>query len=144
MKSSPSHPPANSGSELLNWIALLCAAWLVVVRKQPYRRNLIFVLTLLALAMVFAGAVPWGEKLMASPMVFLFYWVACFLLVCAIIGLAYYDLKQASKAAQPYPDSFLDELHEAEEEARKLAESELAAIRTESDARSDTPSNTPS
>lgn len=141
---SSSSPPANPGSEILKWIALLCAACLVVVRKQRYRRNLIFALTLLALGMVFIGAIPWGEALIASPVVFLLYWIACFLLVCVIIALAWYDLKQASKEPRTFPDCFVDELQEAEEKARKLAESELAAMRTESDALNNTPSNTQS
>lgn len=143
MKSSPS-PPTPPGRELLEWIALLCAACLVVVRKQRYRRNLLFVLTLLALAMVFAGAIPRGEALLASPIVFFVYWVACLLLVCSIIGLAYYDLKQASKATQQSPNILLDELVEAENEARQLAESELTAMRKESDAQSNPPFNIPS
>jgi len=97
----------------------------------------------LALGMVFVGGVPQGEDLLASPSVFLIYWFACFLLVCVIIGLACYDLKQASNAPQPYSDNFLAELHEAEEDARKLAESELAAMRTEFAERNKAPSNTP-
>lgn len=142
MKSS-SFPPANPGSEFLKWIAFLGAACLVVVRKKGYRRNLIFALTLMALGMVFVGGVPQGEALLASPGVFLIYWVACFLLVFVIIGLACYDLKQASNAPQPYSDNFVAELHEAEEDARKLAESELAAMRAEFAERNKAPSTPP-
>jgi hypothetical protein len=132
MKSTPS-PHTTPGRKWPEWIALLGKVCLIVFQKQRYRRNLLFALTLLALVMVFAGAIPRGEALLASPIVFFVYWVACLLLVCSIIGLAYYDLKQASLTAHLSPDIFLDELLAAEDEARQLAESELAAMQKESD-----------
>jgi len=131
MKSLPPEtPPAGSGHGLLERIALVCAACLVVVRRQLYRRNLIFGLTLLALGMAFAGAIPRGESLLARPFLFTFYWVACFLLVGLILGLACYDLRQVYRDQKPC-DDFSDDLAEAEKEARTLAETELASMRAE-------------
>lgn len=107
--------------------ALKIAAGWIVLRHRPYRRNLLFVATLVALVLVFAGAVPLSDFLMKGPVLFTCFWAACFLLVGFVLLLALYDLLQIRKEHNQRMRSLEKELAEAAEEARKTAREQLAA-----------------
>lgn len=97
----------------------------IILRHRPYRRNLLFVMTLVTLALVFAGAVPLAKALMARPMLFFLFWALCFLLAGFVLMLAVYDLLQIRKEHQFRMDRLEEELSEAAEEARRLARENL-------------------
>ena len=99
----------------------LAAGWLLV-RHRSYRRNLLFVSTLLTLIMVFLGAGPLTGVLSKSPFWFAIYWMACFFLVGFVLILAIYGLIMIRKKHREQIDQLEQELSEAAEEARRLAE----------------------
>ncbi|MAS91636.1 MAG: hypothetical protein CMO55_00445 [Verrucomicrobiales bacterium] len=100
----------------------------VILRHRPYRRNLLFITTLVTLALVFAGAVPLAKVLMARPMSFFLFWALCFLLAGFVLMLAVYDLLQIRREHQERMDQLEDELSEAAEEARRLAQENLQKL----------------
>lgn len=97
----------------------------IILRHRPYRRNLLFVTTLLTLALVFAGAVPLGKMLMGRPTLFVLFWALCFLLAGFVLLLAVYDLLQIRREHQHRMDRLEEELSEAADEARRLARENL-------------------
>ncbi len=114
----------------------LAAGW-VILRHRPYRRNLLFVTTLVTLLLVFVGAVPLSVALADSPFWFTLFWIAVFLLVAFVLLLAIYDLVQIRRDHRVRLNHLEQELADAAEEARQLAE-ELK--KAESETRDDTPS----
>ena len=103
-------------------VALGLAAGWVIIRHRPYRRNLLFGLTLLALLMVFLGAAPLTTLLSQSPFWFAIYWIACFFLVGFVLLLAVYDLIAIRQEHRQRMNKLEQELSDAAEEARQLAE----------------------
>lgn len=110
----------------------LATVWFIL-RYRPYRRNLLFFSTLVTLIAVFVGAVPLGRVLMTNPVWFAGYWIAVFLLAAFVLLLAIYDLIRIRHDHRKKLRSLDDELAEAEEEARRLAQEELARESEESD-----------
>lgn len=103
-------------------VALGLAAGWVIIRHRPYRRNLLFGLTLVTLLMVFLGAAPLTAVLSQSPFAFAVYWIACFFLVGFVLLLAIYDLIAIRQEHRQRMNRLEQELSEAAEEARQLAE----------------------
>ena len=103
-------------------VALGLAAGWVIIRHRPYRRNLLFGLTLVTLLMVFLGAAPLTEVLSQSPFGFAVYWIACFFLVGFVLLLAVYDLIAVRREHRQRMNRLEQELSDAAEEARQLAE----------------------
>ncbi len=81
-------------------VVLGLATSFVILRVRRYRRNLLFILTLLVLLMSFGGAVLFIEPLMARPVIFTVYWAVCFGLVFLILMLAIYDLMRVRVEGQ--------------------------------------------
>ena len=104
----------------------------VIVRHRPYRRNLLFIVTLITLALVFVGAVPLSHWLMKSPMGFFLYWTLCFLLAGFVLLLALYDILQIRHDHHSRMNRLEQELADAAEEARRIAEEALAEDNRES------------
>ena len=103
-------------------VALGLAAGWVIIRHRPYRRNLLFVSTLLTLLLVFLGAAPLTETLSKSPFWFAIYWIACFFMVGFVLLLAVYDLIAIRQEHRERMHKLEQELSDAAEEARQLAE----------------------
>lgn len=103
-------------------VALGLAAGWVIIRHRPYRRNLLFGLTLVTLLMVFLGAAPLTAVLSQRPFAFAVYWIACFFLVGFVLLLAVYDLIAIRQEHRQRMNRLEQELSEAAEEARQLAE----------------------
>lgn len=99
----------------------LATGW-IILRHRPYRRNLLFVTTLATLVLLFAGAVPLAPRLAASPFWFALFWIAVFLLASFVLLLAIYDLIRIRKEHRARMVELENELAEAAEEARQLAE----------------------
>lgn len=85
-----------------------------------FRRNLLFVATLLTLVLVFLGAVPYHEKLAESPMRFAIFWIGIFVLVAAILALALYDLVRVRRDHKRRVRELERELAAAAAEARSF------------------------
>lgn len=85
-----------------------------------FRRNLLFVSTLLTLVLVFLGAVPYHEKLSASPVRFAVFWLGIFVLVAGVLILALYDLVRVRREHQLRVRDLEKELAAAAAEARAL------------------------
>lgn len=85
-----------------------------------FRRNLLFVATLLTLVLVFLGAVPFHEKLSASPLRFAVFWIGIFVLVAGVLVLALYDLARVRREHQLRVRDLEKELAAAAAEARAL------------------------
>lgn len=90
------------------------------IRHLPFRRNLLFLATLLTLALVFIGAVPLGETLMAIPFAFALYWSACFFLVAAVLMLALYDLMRVRRDHRKEARTLEKELAAAAADVREM------------------------
>ena len=73
----------------MNFVLSIAAG---IARDQSQRRRAMFVLTLAALAMLFAGTFALWTALAAHPLVFAIYWLACGWLVICVLLLAIYDL----------------------------------------------------
>jgi len=102
-------------------VAMALATGRVILRHRPYRRNLLFVLTLVTLAMVFLGAAPLAPALGERPLGFFFFWAVCFLLAGFVLLLAIYDLVRIRGEHRRRLEELERELAEATEEARRLA-----------------------
>ena len=107
-------------------VAMGVATGWVIVRHRPYRRNLLFITTLITLALVFAGAVPLAPALIQKPVAFFLFWTLCFLLVGFVLLLAIYDLMQIRREHRIRMNKLEQELADAADEARRLAEEALA------------------
>ncbi len=103
-------------------VALGLAAGWVIIRHRSYRRNLLFVSTLLTLLLVFLGAAPLTEVLNQSPFWFAIFWIACFFMVGFVLLLALYDLVAIRQEHRERMHKLEQELSDAAEEARQLAE----------------------
>tara|TARA_R110002096_G_scaffold54841_7_gene141355 strand:- start:3965 stop:4372 length:408 start_codon:yes stop_codon:yes gene_type:complete len=103
----------------------LAAGW-VIIRHRPYRRNLLFLSTLVSLLGVFAGSVFLTAFLSTRPVFFGLYWLGCFLMVGFVLLLAFYDLIVIRKEHHERLVSLGKELAEAAMEARRLAEADEA------------------
>ena len=111
--------------EKTNKLALGLATGWILIRHRPYRRNLLFISTIVALVLVFAGAIPLGPFLMARPLTFALFWLGCFLLVGFVFILAIYDLIRIRSDHRHRMIELEKELAEATEEAREIAKQEL-------------------
>jgi hypothetical protein len=103
-------------------LAMSLATGWVILRHRPYRRNLLFFTTLSTLVLLFLGAVPLAPVLAASPFWFALFWIAVFLLASFVLLLAIYDLIRIRKEHHARMAELENELAEAAEEARRLAE----------------------
>lgn len=99
------------------------------VQRVVFRRNLLFFLTLVTPAMVYAGAVPLAESLETDPVRFAAWWSAAFALAAIVLGLAVYDLMRIRRDHQLRVRELEKELARAAGEARELAR----RLRDESD-----------
>jgi hypothetical protein len=91
------------------------------IRRSVYRRNLLFVLTLVTLFTVFLGAVPLADDLAARPEIFAVFWAGCFLLAAFILGLACYDLARVREDHRRRSRELEKELARVAAEAREAA-----------------------
>ena len=94
------------------------------LRHRPFRRNLLFGTTLLTLAIVFLGAVPFGPALMGNPFWFTVFWTGCFVLVGLVLLLAFYDLIRIRKDHRQRVRDLEKALAHAAIEARRIAREE--------------------
>jgi uncharacterized membrane protein len=99
----------------------LATGW-VLLRHRPYRRNLLFMSTLLTLILVFVGATVLGPFLATKPIGFVLFWIGVFLMASFVLLLAIYDLVRIRQDHKRRMDELENELAEAAEEARRLAE----------------------
>ncbi|MEM9283966.1 MAG: hypothetical protein AAGA96_19265 [Verrucomicrobiota bacterium] len=102
----------------------IATGW-VIVRHRPYRRNLLFISTLITLLSVFVGAVLLTAFLADRPVIFALYWIACFLLVGFVLLLAVYDLMAIRSEHRKRLNHLEKELADAADEARRIAREEL-------------------
>ncbi len=98
------------------------ATGITILQHRPYRRNLLFGLTLGTLLLVFVGAVFLTRFLAENPIYFVLYWLLCFMLAGLVLLLAVYDMLMIRKEHLKRMDALDQELEEAAEEARLLAE----------------------
>lgn len=103
------------------------------LRHASWRRNLLFVATLVALFAVFLGAVPLADALAARPRVFALFWAGCFVLVALILALAVYDLARVRREhrlrSRELEKDLAQVAAEAREAARRLREEEEGGSR---------------
>ncbi len=109
-----------------NKVALGLATGWILIRHRPYRRNLLFISTIVALVLVFVGAIPLGPYLMERPLGFALFWLGCFSLVGFVFILAVYDLIRIRSDHRQRMIELEKELAEAAEEAREIAAREQA------------------
>lgn len=107
-------------------VALGLATGWILIRHRPYRRNLLFITTIVTLILVFAGAIPLGAYLMERPLSFTLYWLGCFSLVGFVFILAVYDLIRIRSDHRHRMIELEKELADAAEEAREIAAGEQA------------------
>ena len=121
MHDEPSEPTAPSGS-------LPYSEPAGGLRRASWRRNLLFVATLVALVAVFLGAVPLADVLAARPRLFAIFCAGCFVLVAFILALAVYDLARVRREHRLRSRELEKELArvaaEARDAARRLREEE--------------------
>lgn len=98
----------------------LATGW-VLLRHRPYRRNLLFISTLLTLVAVFIGVAPLGPFLATRPVGFALFWIGVFLMASFVLLLAIYDLIRIRQDHKRRMEELENELAEAAEEARQLA-----------------------
>ena len=106
-------------------VALGLATGWILIRHRPYRRNLLFVSTIVTLILVFVGAIPLGPFLMERPLGFTLFWLACSSLVGFVFILAIYDLIRIRTDHRHRMIELEKELAEAADEAREMAAQEL-------------------
>lgn len=111
--------------EKTNKVALGLATGWILIRHRPYRRNLLFITTIVTLVLVFVGAIPLGPFLMERPLGFALFWLGCVLLVGFVLILAIYDLIRIRFDHRHRMIELDKELADAAEEARKIARAEL-------------------
>jgi uncharacterized membrane protein (DUF485 family) len=63
-----------------------------IIRDGSTRRMAMFVLVIIAMLMVFVGAVFLNSWLLATPVLFIAYWIVCGWLTFTAVLLAIYDL----------------------------------------------------
>jgi ABC-type siderophore export system fused ATPase/permease subunit len=85
-----------------------------------FRRNFLFVATLVMLVLVFLGAVPYHEKLSGSAVRFTVFWAGVFFLATAVLALAVYDLARVRREHQMRVRELEKEFAAAAAEAREL------------------------
>lgn len=111
--------------EKTNKVALGLATGWILIRHRPYRRNLLFISTIVTLILVFVGAIPLGPFLMARPLGFSLFWLGCFSLVGFVLILAVYDLIRIRSDHRHRMIELEKELADAADAARELAKAEL-------------------
>ena len=85
-----------------------------------FRRNFLFVETLVTLVLVFLGAVPFHEKLSQSAVRFTVFWAGVFVLAAGVLALAIYDLARVRRDHQKRVRDLEKELAAAAADAREL------------------------
>lgn len=85
-----------------------------------FRRNFLFVATLVTLILVFLGAVPYHEKLSQSAVRFTVFWAGVFVLATAVLALAVYDLARVRREHRMHVRELEKELAAAAADAREL------------------------
>jgi len=85
-----------------------------------FRRNFLFVATLLTLVLVFLGAVPYHERLSESVARFTIFWAGVFVLATAVLALAIYDLARVRREHQRRVRELEKELAAAAADAREM------------------------
>ncbi len=85
-----------------------------------FRRNFLFVATLLTLVLVFLGAVPYHAKLSLSAVRFTVFWAGVFVLAAGVLALAIYDLARVRRDHQKRVRDLEKELAAAAADAREL------------------------
>lgn len=73
-------------------IALIVAITRGIVRDLRVRRTVLFFIVLVAMLMTFGGAVLFEKWLIARPLLFIFYWLACAWLVVLSVLMALFDM----------------------------------------------------
>ena len=116
----PVESDSNSGQRAGNGGQYVSVAPANTIRHQRYRRNVLFLMTLFTLILVFIGAVPLGESLMAIPFAFALYWSICFILVSVVLMLALYDLMRVRRDRQKEAQAMARELAAAAADVREL------------------------
>lgn len=96
-----------------------------------FRRNFLFVATLLTLVLVFLGAVPYHEKLSQSAVRFTVFWAGVFVLATAVLALAIYDLARVRREHQLRVRELEKELAAAAADARDLMRQQQEIDRNE-------------
>lgn len=82
---------ASPGNDSPSWAQLALRVGFFSLRHRPWRRKLMFYLTLGTVAQ-FALGVVILDSLASSILLFLLYWGFCALLVCVMLLLALYDM----------------------------------------------------
>lgn len=85
-----------------------------------FRRNFLFVATLLTLVLVFLGAVPFHERLAGSVVRFTIFWAGVFVLATAVLVLAIYDLARVRHDHKRRVRELEKELAAAAADAREM------------------------
>jgi small-conductance mechanosensitive channel len=85
-----------------------------------FRRNFLFVATLVTLVLVFLGAVTFHEKLSDSAVRFTVFWAGVFVLATVVLALAVYDLARVRRDHQMRVRELEKELAAAAADAREL------------------------
>jgi hypothetical protein len=93
-------PPTAGQERKVHPVMMVFATGMVVLHRRSYRRNLLFALTLVMLAMVLVGGLMLDDALAQRPIVFALYWAICFLLLMAVLCLALYDLMRVRREHQ--------------------------------------------
>lgn len=101
------------------------------LKRRPCRRNLLFGSTLLALLLVFLGAVPLASFLAGSVIRFTCFWLVVLLLVGFVLLLALYDMIRIRVEHRERLVELERELATAAEEARTLDEETRALLEAE-------------
>jgi len=90
-------------------------------RTYRFRRNLLFVTTLVTLVLVYLGAVPFHERLSASVARFTVFWAGVFVLAAFVLAMAVYDLARVRRDHRLRVRELEKELAATAAEARDLA-----------------------
>jgi hypothetical protein len=90
-----------------------------IIRNQPARRKVMFVVLIAAMLMLFAGMTFAGGWLTDNLMVFLAFWAACAWLALSAILLAIYDLLALRSLARQERRRLKNEIFNASETSRK-------------------------
>jgi CHASE2 domain-containing sensor protein len=82
---------ATPGNESPSWVQVALKFGFFTLRHRPWRRRLMFYVSLAAMAQLGLGLVLMGW-LSQSVILFLLYWCFCAFLVCLMLLLAVYDM----------------------------------------------------